>query len=1027
MRSVLRLGLRLGTLVVVVLAVGGGGVADGQTGRDCPSSDPARDYDCPLGPSFVVPGLTDLNGWQDASRSILFGDLTGDKVDELIARGSEGIEVYRFDRALGQWSPVSVNGILRDSDGWAPAKYSGTIRVGDVDGADGGRAELIARSTTGIDVYRLTSSSPDAGTWTKINTAPGPFPDRDAQGGDHCFSGGGCAGDDPSYYSTIQLADTLRRGPAPRKNLIGRSGDGLEVYEWNGHGWDELAQVAELADAEPRTDSEQVTDWRDPVNYQRILAVGSDRLVFPERVPSLATGLAVLSYDVNSRRFVRRYRRYYDQPLAPTAYRTAQVFTAWGTPRVGMLNATTNSLEIWDWSPDDGWRQVDHRPFPGFSAGPQYYATLQPADVDGDGRDETIGRGAREILTDFREAKTTVLGPALADDPWAGDPSYYGSIQTARLDPDSPARSLVARGPFGIRTWRFDTVGRRWARYPGAAFPSPPGGTQGAAYVAMRRFLDVPSIRARYGVLADTRRFAAAITATCTDKTSTDADPPRYGSCTPPAAAGTGVSAADWTTVSNQVLADTFWASVVNEYFDDVAAVLPRLFLDDKDALFPELTADLHLPQAEHLAAHVSYRALWRTVLGGLSDAGLGGTSTALGMAATPTASLVRRGKFEHTPGNTGARIFTITQEATGVVAKQRKAVTADHGLLVTAGRMIASKRLAARQGAARSFSRQGYTRWFYKAFLPLLWDHWAVQNCGDVNSGWCGDPGPAMTTSGGRSFDGLVPKQDPCGFYCSWYGLESHGFGDAAKTLRNPVTADCRYDATARTTWQYGRCTLGVSFAELFTAWGFRSFSCDYRSTTACYRVQPQTTAVHAAGQVIKAKATERQVDLSLVTPLARDLDLRGGSVKLAQILHEAGGAGELVDRRNGSNLTPRTLRLARGATRHTARFATPPGFVPRIRGTMSLEIRKVKVRRGRSRKLVVRRVPTLRVRLRVDGAKLQRPRACRTRGTVRRTSLRLRLTVRGRHGTPADVRGSSPWRCTSGGRVSFRSPSRR
>ncbi|HYF25152.1 MAG TPA: hypothetical protein VD931_05385 [Baekduia sp.] len=1013
MRSVLRSGLRLWALVVVVLAVGGDAAAHGQTGRDC--------YDCPLGPGFVVPGLTDLNGWQDASRTILFGDLTGDEVDELIARGSRGIEVYRFDRALGQWSPVSVNKILADSDGWAPAKYSGTIRVGDVDGTDGGRAELIARSGTGIDVYRLTSSSPDAGTWTQINTAPGPFPDKDAQGGNHCFSRGGCAGDDPSYYSTIQLADTLRRGPAPRKNLIGRGGDGLEVYEWNGRGWDKLAQVAELADVEPQSDSEQVTDWRDPLNYQRILAVGTDRLVVPERVPYLRTGLVVLNYDVDSHRFIRRYRRYYDQPLPPTAYRTAQVFTAWGTPRVGMLNATTDSLEIWDWSSDDGWRQVDGRPFPGFSAGPQYFETIQPADVDGDGRDETIGRGARGILTDFREAKSTLVGPALADDPWATDRSYYGSIQTARLDPDSPARSLVARGPFGIRTWRFDTVARRWVRYPGAEFPAPPGGTQGAAYESMRRFLGVTSIRARYSVLADTRRFSAAITATCTNRLSTDPDPPRYESCTPPAAAA-DVSAADWTTVCNQVLEDTFWATIVNGYFDDLAAVLPRLFLDDKDSLFPELTADLHLPQAEHLAADVSYRALWRTVLGGLTDAGLGSTSTALGAVATPTASLVRRGKFEHTPGTTGARIFTITQEASDVVSKQRKDVTADHGLLVTVGRMIASKRLAVRQGAARSFSRQGYMRWFYKAYLPLLWDHWAVQNCGDVTSGWCGDPGPAMTTSGGRSFDGLVPKQDPCGVYCSWFGLESHGFGDAAKTLRNPVAAACRYDATAKTTWQYGRCTLGVSFAELFTAWGFRSFSCDYSSATACYRVQPQTTAVHVAGQLIKAKATQRQVDLSLVTPLARDLDLRGGRVKLAQILHEAGGAGELVDRRNGSNLTPRTLRLARGATRRTARFATPPGFSPRVRGTMSVDIRKVRVRRGRSRKLVLQRVPMLRVRLRVDGAKLQRPRACRTRGKVRRTSLGLRLTVRGRHGKPADVRGSSPWRCTSGGRVSFR-----
>jgi hypothetical protein len=43
-------------------------------------------------------------------------------------------------------------------------------------------------------------------------------------------------------------------------------------------------------------------------------------------------------------------------------------------------------------------------------------------------------------------------------------PSAPRAIQTAKLDPNSPAQSLIARGPHGIRFWNFDTKSATWTR-----------------------------------------------------------------------------------------------------------------------------------------------------------------------------------------------------------------------------------------------------------------------------------------------------------------------------------------------------------------------------------------------------------------------------------------------------------------------------------------------------------------------------------------------------------------------------------
>ncbi len=91
---------------------------------------------------------------------------------------------------------------------------------------------------------------------------------------------------------------------------------------------------------------------------------------------------------------------------------------------------------------------------------PQYYRTLRLADIDGDGKAELVIRGTAGLLTfafDTRTSKWVNIEsgvPALTDaDKW-NQPEYYETIQLADINGDGQAE-LIFRGPFGLFTWAF--------------------------------------------------------------------------------------------------------------------------------------------------------------------------------------------------------------------------------------------------------------------------------------------------------------------------------------------------------------------------------------------------------------------------------------------------------------------------------------------------------------------------------------------------------------------------------------------
>lgn len=852
-------------------------VAVADDAPDCPNPrNPSADYLCPIGPSFLVPGLTDLAGWNkpDHYRTILYGDLDGDGADEMVARGVGGVEVYRFRADAGQWSQVAVAPILPDRDGWSDPKYNRTMRLGDVDGD--GKAELVIRSKDGVIVFRYRrGSSPDKGSWTQVTTS-GPFTDP----------GWGAR----KYYSTIELSPIGRVGSKPTMQLVARGALGLGTWRWNGAGWTPLTGLTDLSDA---------NGWDDPAYYLNIMAWDPSLLL--ARGPD---GVRVYRYTAQAGGPGSWKLLTASGPCPAVPDRGNEVRflcdpdtieLARGIPGVASgdpvllarASGPGQGLRLTPFDVSRGvWRFGSAGVGPWHEKAydePRFRRTIQAADIDGDGHDEVIGRipaGMVVFQPQITRLAVTEWGnvqsyarPALADDPWAEKP-YYETIRTARLDPQSKAASLLARGPAGIRTWRFNTNSRSFARaapygdYPAVDAKALEGLTD---FLGIQRgtIRDVYTERTGDPTADRLHGYQDSIAARCTDLLS--GSPPRYRSCSPPGDVA-GVSGEAWTKASNQIVAELFWARAVVAHFAQVDAIQTRLFLD-QNAEFPSLRDDLKIAAAQSEVATVDYKDVVGTIVGIVADleipyaskiAGAAGAVSALATAFTPVLSGEQPTELDQNFAEVQRHVAVLQQETRDAITAQRRYVLGDYGLLSTVGRLIDSRVWQLDTQAALSGGRQGFTQSMYQAFLPRLWDRWEVTDCTRSfgRNGKCFAPsaGPLLrvseTPNRSQAVDisGLLPRQRPCATgpfgdpygTCRFQTLEDAGYGTTAKTLSDPVSAACRYDPVAETSWRYG-CSLGVGLNEIAgtpeepSPWKFRTFRCNAFQSVTCIRIQPR------------------------------------------------------------------------------------------------------------------------------------------------------------------------------------------
>jgi hypothetical protein len=194
-------------------------IARGKDGIEVWSFDGSTLNRVPTGGEAI---LTDAEGWAAPQyySTIRLADVDGNGRDELLARSSAGMTLYRYEPATRSWRQRETMTSWSDDAGWKSDSYFRTISVADVNGD--GRADLVGRSSGGLDA-RTFVDGPDDGSWAPL-APPSGF--SDAQG----WTAAG-------NYLTVQPADV---DPAPGTEMIGRADGGVISYALRNGAWTQV-------------------------------------------------------------------------------------------------------------------------------------------------------------------------------------------------------------------------------------------------------------------------------------------------------------------------------------------------------------------------------------------------------------------------------------------------------------------------------------------------------------------------------------------------------------------------------------------------------------------------------------------------------------------------------------------------------------------------------------------------------------------------------------------------------------------
>ena len=933
----------LAAAVVLVLSVVLG-LPSSAAASVCPNPSPS--WTGPCGPTFVSPPWGDAGGWQNESQysTIQLADVLGNGRDQLIGRGAEGIEIYEFDTTIGEWRPevdgqgapvvlsafadppplTSANPSFTGTD-WTLPQYYSTIHTGDVLG--NGRDQIIARSKNGVIIFSYTpGANGAAGTWAQVNTS-GPFAD-------------GSSPVPAAEYSTIQVVNLTGGNQA---DVIGWvPSQGIQVYRWNGAGWDHL----------PSMPSEAVSSLDPSVytTFQLGSADGAPGEIWARHTNGF-TGFRFAGgrWSMVDQHLGSGNRLFMDSSFgvqfqtkwesSPSYYATIKFANITGGTGQELL-ARTSVGEIAFQLTANGWVRIgdpirDLSDTNGWTQD-KYWRSIQFADVDGSGREELLARGPQGVVVykyDTGSGQWQQLPAAtplqLSDDPWGTDPSYYTTIQAGDVD-GSGRDAVIARGPYGIRTWFYDRAGvNGWSSYLPSGYPDFPTAGEKAAFDALNQ-------QARSKLLINSAQTIRSLWTGADEPTAGDMQtllgqlatlgnctgnpvtlaPPSYANCAPPSGS-IGFTADDWKAVVNEMLAETFNAQEVADYFTQLDGIRQKLFIAEGNEL-PSIATTLGLGAAENTSTDYDFKGLFSDITS-VAGSVIGLTNPEVGAVLAFAAEYLSA-----LPSGTTALTSSITTTysqlqntfATGIsqMDKQQEVqsqeIRGDLGLLELVGQMRQQGPLKLDATGLVSAGNEGFVQWVYQTLLPTMWDRYVITNCHTnyVTNTLCSPPpagpwlvgtdltksfvaiGPSLATnnpchtSGGNG----VPPTDNCDF--------SAPDGTLAGIVWGPLSPACAYVAGKSTTaWTFG-CNLGINPATSVPLGASPEETWNFPVRNGNPDPGPIGATLGLAGGATGVGASTANVQLKGTVQVPGQLNLSRATVTLKRVLYDAGGGGQLV-----------------------------------------------------------------------------------------------------------------------------------
>ncbi len=766
-------------------------------------------YNSSAGLTFTLPQWTDGAGWTAAEyySTIQMADIDGDGSDELLARGPNGMTVDSWDATLGLWSSVSDSGPFDDA-GWTKAEHYATIQTADIDGD--GKAELIGRSSKGLETYEWSGSA-----WTQLATAS---PDW----------GNSSGWKQEKYYATIQTGDIDGDGAA---ELLARSSSGIETWEWSGSDWTKIDSKNP-----PWSDKE---GWEKHRFYSTIQTGDIDGDGKAELLARGVDGMDTYEWTGSSWKFLKSKSPKWSDKEGwgkEPYYSTIQTADINGDGKAELLGRAAKGMDAYSWNGSDWTNLKDNSPAWSDDNGwdkARYYATIQAADINGDGKAELLGRSSAGIdaysWSGSEWDALTRAQPELKDSHWSAAGNYL-TIQTGDIDGDKDA-DLIARGLYGIRTWSYDSSATTgWVRPASYGFTAFTG-DQLTAYDFINAYLTLSladqTLRGQYSTDANTlSNYQTCLLNGSDDNQWVDWTALPTDTCetlggespiTPPS----GLTLVDWNTVAKQLVGELGLAQSVSDYYADLLTLYDNIYADGKNEL-DSVSQKLYGEDLKEKKIDATFESLFMLPLklgpafgpGGSVISGLLSAAITLGISASSSDSF--QGKWSEAL----TEYTTMTENNKDAMNTSRAYVVGDLGLMT----YVAQQKDSGAWDPADAWvtryltseGRRGTALWVYQTLSPALWE---MDVFWYLNNDDCGSPGHQEyqyytdNNKDGDCFRQITQK--------------SSGFPSSKllKNIMDSTSKSCTPTQDNSATWEYEKCSVGVPRKDFFLdkkGWSF-------------------------------------------------------------------------------------------------------------------------------------------------------------------------------------------------------------